>query len=84
MTVYVIKSQICQKVVIIFLLSVSLMAKTTGNEKDITNAESIAYNASTHAKYFKEIFSDIYTLELKEWAITQTADNCNDNTKIAK
>ena len=43
---------------------------------------TVPFNAETHAEHIHNIFI-YYKLDVEEWAVCQTADNCSVNLKVA-
>ena len=69
------------------LLSVSPMARTESGEdskdgKEVYDETAVNFNAETHAEHIRNIFR-YYGLDVEEWAVCQTADNCSVNLKVA-
>ena len=45
--------------------------------------EAVKFTAQQHVAFFRTTFSEFYDIDLDDWVICQTADNCNVNKKIA-
>lgn len=73
------------------LLSVSPMAKfrdpNSRNETDVDGddvEETTVFNAQTQVNHFEEVFKEFYDVDIRDWAICQTADDVAVNKKIAR
>ena len=50
--------------------------------KEVFDETALNFNAETHAEHIRNIFR-YYNLDVEEWAVCQTADNCSVNLKVA-
>jgi hypothetical protein len=72
------------EIVELVLLSCSPMANTTETEEESNDdEEAVNFTADTHCNHFKSMFL-YYEIDIGDWALCQTADNCAVNSKIAR
>ena len=87
----IIKSESTGDDIRLSLLSVSPMARTeiTGNDADekeglqLFDETAVNFSSQTHAEHIRNVFR-YYGLNVEEWAVCQTADNCSVNLKVAE
>ena len=74
------------------LLSVSPMARTELTEEDeidtktdlaVYDETAVNFSSQTHAEHIRNVFR-YYGLNVEDWAVCQTADNCSVNRKVAE
>ena len=73
------------------LLSVSPMARTeiTGEDTDVKedlqlfDETAVNFSSQTHAEHIQNVFW-YYGLNVEEWAVCQTADNCSVKLKVVE
>ena len=71
----------------LLLVSVSPMCRTEAvqNEKeelDVFDETAVNFSSQTHAEHIRNVFR-FYGLDVEQWAVCQTADNCSVNLKVA-
>ena len=74
------------------LLSVSPMARTEVTEEEesdekkdlaVFDETAVNFSSQTHAEHIRNVFR-YYGLDVSDWAVCQTADNCSVNLKVAE
>ena len=69
------------------LLSVSPMARTESvedeKELEVFDETAVNFSSQTHAEHIRNVFR-YYGVDVEDWAVCQTADNCSVNLKVAE
>ena len=70
------------------LVSVSPMARTEDcaegddDEAEVFDETAVNFSSATHAEHIRNVFR-YYGIDVEDWAVCQTADNCSVNLKVA-
>ena len=48
------------------------------------DTDATTFTAEVHAKFFRDIFLNLYDTDIEEWSVCQTADNATVNKKVAR